>query len=239
MSFRPTLPRLALACLLSACAPATVTPPAAPPPVQQQPGAAADFHRADYEALRARGQPVLHIDAPASLIAITVRRGGALARLGHDHVVASRGVEGFVAPAAGRADFHFRLDQLSVDEPALRREAGLDTQPSAAAIEGTRNNMLAKVLDAERFPDVTVHAARDAAGAPDAPLNVAITLHGVTRTMAIPVLFDEDAAGRLAVSGSVTLNQSDFGLVPFSVMGGAMAVQDRMELRFRIVAAPR
>jgi hypothetical protein len=31
-------------------------------------------------------------------------------------------------------------------------------------------------------------------------------------------------------------NQSDFGIVPVSVLGGAMQVQDRLDLQFRILA---
>lgn len=175
---------------------------------------------------------VMKIDSAQSLIAVTVRRGGALARLGHDHVVASHDVTGTVQPAQNRADFQFRLDQMKVDEPDLRRVAGLEKQPSADAVDGTRTNMLTKVLDAERYPLVTVHAERGAAGD---PLDVAITLHGVTRSHRIPVALSE-AGGVMTVSGTLTLNQTDFGLVPFSVMGGAMAVQDRMELRFTLIA---
>jgi polyisoprenoid-binding protein YceI len=176
--------------------------------------------------------PVLTIDSTKSLIVVTVRRGGALARLGHDHVVASHDVTGTVRPAQNRADFQFRLDQMKVDEPDLRRAAGLETQPSADAIDGTRTNMLTKVLDAERHPLVTVHATRGAAGQ---PLDVSITLHGVTRGYRIPVDLRDDN-GVMTVAGALTLNQTDFGLEPFSVMGGAMAVQDRMELRFALVA---
>jgi polyisoprenoid-binding protein YceI len=176
--------------------------------------------------------PVLRIDSAASLIAVTVRRGGALARLGHDHVIASHDVSGTVAPAQNRADFQFRLDRMKVDEPDLRRAAGLTTQPSADAIDGTRTNMLTKVLDAERFPIVAIHAERSQAGQ---PLDVSITLHGVTRNQRVPVDLREEK-GVMTVSGTLTLNQTDFGLVPFSVMGGAMAVQDRMELRFSLVA---
>jgi polyisoprenoid-binding protein YceI len=176
--------------------------------------------------------PVLNIDSARSLIAVTVRRGGALARLGHDHVIASHDVTGTVQPSQNRADFQFRLDQMKVDETDLRRQAGLETQPSADAIDGTRTNMLTKVLDAERYPLVTVHAVRGAAGD---PLDVAITLHGITRSYRIPVDLHEEN-GAMTVSGTLTLNQTDFGLIPFSVMGGAMAVQDRMELRFTLLA---
>jgi hypothetical protein len=176
--------------------------------------------------------PVLHIATAQSLIAVTVRRGGVLARLGHDHVVASRAITGTVAPAQNRADFQFRLDQMTVDEAGLRAIAGLEKQPSPEAIEGTRTNMLTKVLDAERYPIVAIHAERVA---PGQPLQVAITLHGVTRRLAIPVDLREEN-GIVTVSGTVNLKQTDFDLVPFSVMAGAMAVLDQMELRFTLVA---
>ncbi|SEN14900.1 Polyisoprenoid-binding protein YceI [Duganella sp. CF517] len=218
----------ALMATLAACspprAPGDASGAAAPPPPPATTAAA--------PAPAPSAEHVLRIDSAASLIAVTVRRGGLLARLGHDHVIASRTVSGTVAPALNRADFQFRLDQLTVDEPELRRVAGLEKQPSADAIDGTRTNMLTKVLDAERFPVVSVRAERGAAGE---PLRVAITLHGVTRNYAIPVDLRDDN-GVMTVGGTVDLNQTDFGLVPFSVMGGAMAVQDKMELRFSLVA---
>lgn len=187
-----------------------------------------------YQKAAQAGKKVYQIDAAQSLITITVRRGGALARLGHDHVVASRTLQGFVAPDAGRADFHFRLDQMSVDEPALRTAAGLDTQPSADAIEGTRANMLNRVLEADRFPVVMLHAER--LGKTDS-VRLTVTLHGVTKSVDVPaaITLAKDA---LTASGQLRLLQTEFGITPMSVMGGAMTVQDPMELQFKIVAKP-
>ncbi|NGZ87360.1 YceI family protein [Duganella aceris] len=176
--------------------------------------------------------PQLRIDSAQSLIAVTVRRGGVLARLGHDHVVASHQITGTVSPAQNRADVQFRLDEMKIDEAGLRRIAGLEKQPSADAIEGTRHNMLTKVLDADRYPVVSIHAERAAKGQ---PLQVSITLHGITLTMAVPVELREEN-GNINIRGTFTLKQTDFGLTPFSVMGGAMAVQDQMELRFDLTA---
>lgn len=212
----------ATVCALSACSqvPPADAPAAAPAPTP------ATAPQAD------NAGPLLHIDSSQSLIAVTVRRGGVLARLGHDHVVASHAISGTVSPARNTADFTFRLDEMKVDEADLRQIAGLAKQPSADAIEGTRYNMLNKVLDASRFPLVRVHAERIANGQ---PLQVAITLHGVTRTLAIPVTLHEEQ-GAINVKGTVMLKQTDFGLTPFSVMGGAMAVQDEMELRFDLTA---
>ncbi len=125
---------------------------------------------------------------------------------------------------------------MTVDEPALRQAANLDTQPSDAAIAGTRANMLAGVLEADRFPVVTLHAQRIRENGSE--FRLAITLHGVTRDVVVPVRIDSGAEGVTAV-GALTLSQTDFGITPMSVMAGAMTVLDPMELRFRIVARAR
>jgi hypothetical protein len=215
---------VACAALLAACT------PRAP---EQQPLADAppDFPAAYYRQALAEGKPVFQVDTAQSLVTIVVRRDGRLARLGHDHVVAARDVAGFVAPAEGRADFYLRLDRLTVDEPALRAEAGLDTQPSAADIEGTRRNMLETVLEADKHPFVLLRVKSIAAQR----LSAALTLHGVTRDVEIPARI-EPGATEIAASGSFELKQTDFGIVPMSVLGGAIQVRDRMELRFAIRA---
>ena len=215
---------LLLLVFLAGCAARPVQPPTAP---------AQDFSEAWYLQAESAGKKILHIDAQQSLIAITVHRGGRLARLGHDHVVASRRVTGFAAPDDGRADFHFRLDEMTVDEPELRREAGFDIQPPAEAIDGTRRNMLTKVLEADRYPFVLLRAERVARD--ESMLRLTISLHDVTRTMDVPTQIENTPNG-LTASGTLSLLQSDFGIAPMSVMGGAIQVLDRMDLRFNIVA---
>ncbi|ATQ76617.1 hypothetical protein CR152_20425 [Massilia violaceinigra] len=222
---KPIRTYLTLLVLVAGCATAP-TPPPVPTP--------ADATFSWYQEA-ARTQQVLRIDTARSLITVTVRRGGTFARMGHDHVIASRSIEGFVAPDAGRADFRFRLDQMTVDETALRTKAGLTTQPDDDAIAGTRTNMLTRVLEAERFPLVTMHAER-AAGKGDT-LRLTVNLHGESRTVEVPTTIERSNDG-VTASGTLTLLQSDFGITPMSVMGGALTVRDPMELAFRIVATP-
>lgn len=94
--------------------------------------------------------------------------------------------------------------------------------------------MLVRVLDAERYPWVSIEARRTG---DNEVFEADITLHGVTRTVQLPVRVEQAADGRgLQASGSLLLKQSDFGIVPFAILGGAMAVQDQMELAFRITA---
>ncbi|WP_332861691.1 YceI family protein [Janthinobacterium svalbardensis] len=222
--------RTLLACACAVLASCTPLPPA-PAPALATPAAISAISA---PAWQLPGMRVLHIVPQESLLTITVRRGGALARLGHDHVIASRTVQGVVAPAPGRAQFQFRLDEMTVDEEGLRQAAGLTTVPSADAIAGTRHNMLVRVLDAERYPWVSIEARRTG---DQQVFDADITVHGVTRTVQLPVRIEQAADGRgLQASGSLLLKQSDFGIVPFAILGGAMAVQDQMELAFRITA---
>jgi hypothetical protein len=218
-----------VAAVLAACA-----VPAARPPVHEAPPPAG-FPDAFYQQMAQRGGRVLQIEPAASLVTIEVRRTGSLANLGHDHVVASHDVRGYVAPNDGRADLYIRLDQLVVDEPDLRAKAAFDTQPSEAAIAGTRENMLGK-FNAERHPYAVISVTglvTDAAGTRLA--DASITLNGTARTMRIPAKIEQGANG-LTVTGQVALEQTAFGITPFSILGGALQVQDRVDVRFEIRA---
>ena len=164
-----------------------------------------------------------------------VRRGGSFGQFGHDHVVASHDVKGSIVPVDGRADLYVSLDALTVDEPLLRAEAGFDTQPDADDIAGTRRNMLERVLDTRQFPYAQIVVNNTVNGGHDGWLRFALTLHGVTRLV--------DAAAELQttdeeilVTGTVAIDQTQFGMVPFSILGGAIFVQDRVKIRFRIRA---
>ncbi len=157
---RGVVAAIVLAGWLAGCA------PQAPPRADADGPPPAGFPGAHYRQAAARGQPVFEIDPAGSLVVIEVRRGGTLARLGHDHVIASHDVRGYVAPDEGRADLYLRLDRLVVDERELRAEAQFDTQPSDDAIAGTRANMLDKLgAEMHRYAIVGVRGVEsDAAG---------------------------------------------------------------------------
>lgn len=215
--------------LIAGCAP---QPPRPAEPAAQGP---ADFPTQHYLADAARGEAVFRIDPAGSLVVIEVRRAGSLARFGHDHVIASHDVQGYAAPGEGRADLYVALDRLIVDEPALRAEAGFDTRPSEADIAGTRENMLTRVLEVERYPFALVALSDVARDGDDPAASVAITLHGTTRTARIPigiVTTNEE----IVANGRMVLEQTDFGIAPLSILGGAIQVADEVNLRFQIRA---
>lgn len=213
---------------MTACAP--VLPP---PMVAENAPVPADFPVARYRQAEALGKKILRVESARSSIVVEVHRAGPLARLGHDHVVASHDVGGYVLVTEGVADLYIPLERLTVDETALRQEAGLDNRPSPEDIAGTRRNMLNRTLDAGHFPHALVHITRAAADSP--ALNVTVTLHGMTRSYEVPARIETVASG-LIIDGRMSLNQTDFGITPLSVLGGALQVQDSLDLRFHILA---
>lgn len=219
-----------LALLLAAALAACTGPRKGPPPVAAQPLPLDEYR----DALR-RGDVVYLLDGKDSLVTIRVYRAGPLARLGHDHVVASRDIRGLAAWSSGmviaRADLVMPLATLSVDEAELRAAAGLESGPSEEDIAGTYTNMLAS-LEAQAFPEAIIRVT-GAIAVPDTRLAVEVALHGMTRRYDVPVELSVSETG-FEVAGAFELLQSEFGIVPYSIFGGALSVADRLDVAFRL-----
>ena len=182
------------------------------------------------------------VDSPASRILITVRRGGMMASLGHNHIVASHDLQGFIlldrdSPQNPncRADFYAQLVNLEVDNAQLRAEAGLLTTPSEKDIAGTTSNML-NSIDAENFPFARLHSSDCLAALSGEQSEVALSIHGVSQKQKIAIEIEEVSDSKLILSGKFSILQTDFGIQPFSIMNGLIKVEDRLDLDFRIVA---
>jgi len=180
--------------------------------------------------------------AQESLLEILVYRGGAMAKLGHNHVIASHDLAGsvFVAkdPLATSFDIRVPVNQLTVDEPALRAAAGADF-PGAVpqnARDGTRVNLLsAALLDGANHPDIRLRATGFKAAGEGYEAAIEVTLKGETHLLHVPVSVARDGA-TLTARGEFPLKQSELGLKPFSVAMGTLLVLDDMRVRFTIVA---
>ena len=237
---RSVVPALWLAALtLAACAPPTRLPEEIP-----QPSAPNDFPETFYQDAARAGARVWRIDPQSSEVVVYVYRGGALARLGHNHVIASRDVRGYALMAESlrqsRADVYLPEWTMTVDDPALREAAGpgFDTEPSEGDIAGTRRNMLGDaVLSADKYPFVQLRVRAVERSGGRTELLSTVTLRGVSRELSIPAIVDISPE-RLTVSGTFDLKQSDFGITPFSVLGGKLVVKDEVRIAYRLSARP-
>lgn len=184
------------------------------------------------------------IVADESLLTLRVYRAGTLARLGHNHVIASRHLQGRLRLGASLADSSLSLTipvtLLTIDEPQLRALAGSDFEAAVpdSARSGTRDNLLgAALLDGSRFPGIEIESASLSGSLPGRVMaTLQIRVRDVQTRLELPVNVEQPDAATLVASGEATLRQSQFGLAPFSVMMGALQVQDEMQLQFRIVA---
>jgi polyisoprenoid-binding protein YceI len=184
------------------------------------------------------------VDPAASLLQILVYRGGVMARLGHNHVIASRQLEGTVYvtpdPLATRFDLSFPVDALTVDEPALREAIGPDFPPDVpqSARDGTRVNLLSEaLLDGVHHRVIRLRATDVRAAANGYEVDVQVDFKGSNYSLRVPVTVSREA-GALVASGQFPLRQSDLGLEPFSVAMGTLVVLDDMQVRFRLTARP-
>ena len=184
------------------------------------------------------------VSSSDSLLRILAFRGGALAKAGHNHVIASHDISGtfYVPDDVLRSTFelHIPVAQLTIDEPGLRTQEGADfpTEVPESAKEGTRKNMLSDaLLSGAQYPELTLVSQQIEPGslASSVRANVLVTVRGQTHTVAVPVSYSL-AGGELVASGDLTIKQTDLGLKPFSAMLGALQVQDELRVKFRIVA---
>jgi hypothetical protein len=159
---------------------------------------------------------------------VLVFRGGTAARLGHNHVLRAGDLR-VAWPAAGPV-LRFRLDALAVDPPAVRARLGpaFGSAMDDEARAGTRANLL-KALDAAAHPEVVVRTLQQVGEGGQRAVEAEITLHGVKRNQ----WFTVDVEGTRA-RGQVVVRQSDFGIQPFTVLGGLLAVQDALVVQFEL-----
>jgi polyisoprenoid-binding protein YceI len=226
---RGILPLVPLALLASCAQPEWVPEDTGAPPLPE---------RVYQQAARA-GEAVYRVDTQRSRVFLRTGRDGPMKSAGHDHVIASVDVEGLVLvsddPGKSRADLRLPLQQLVVDDPAYRERFGLEPGLPESAIEGTTRNMQEKVLESNLFPwataSVRVLSMQDA----QAELDVTVTVHGASFDYTMPADVDI-GQDTLRVSGSMTVQQSDFGLIPFSAAGGLLRVAEDIEIAFEIEA---
>jgi polyisoprenoid-binding protein YceI len=223
-------------CLGLAACPRPVQPPASSVPASVPPTAPpADV----------AGAAIYEIDPQASALHILVYRGGTFAKLGHNHVVSSKSLTGrvWMHRQLARSGFEiaFPVAELIVDDPDARRVAGDEFPPEIpeADKQGTRKNMLrAEVLDAESHPRVELKSVKVEGALPAPQVTARITIKQAARDVVVP-LNVRVTGDRLSATGEFALQQTDFGMKPFSVAMGALEVKDRLDVRFDIVAVKR
>jgi hypothetical protein len=174
-------------------------------------------------------------------VRVLVYRAGPLARLGHNHVVVNRSLRGAVKVAGGRSGFWLNLPAKAfvVDDAEARHEEGADFAADVPddAKSGTLQHMLsAAVLDAGEFPEIYLTGIGGPSGTHPMASTVTVRVAGHESTLEVSSFTFDIGSGSLSISGSLELRQSTLGLTPYSLMLGALQVQDALTVKFKIVA---
>ncbi|MDX1379657.1 MAG: YceI family protein [Xanthomonadales bacterium] len=224
-----------LCVLLAACQPQPVPDTSAPQPPPSQ--ASADWPPVAYQADDAHTWRVQPGDSRVDLV---VRRAGPLARFGHDHVLSTTAVEGWLrwnpeAPGSAHGDLRVAVAELDVDAPAARARHDVDGDPSADDIQDTRENLQREVLRAGQWPHVIVRLGPAERADGHWRVTTRVVLNGQAADYEVPVSIETD--GRtLVAAGTFDVLQSRHGIEPFSVLGGSLSVADAVTVVFDLRA---
>lgn len=179
------------------------------------------------------------IDPSTGYFRVVLLKEGLLSGLGHDHVIDLRGARGNfeIGDSSGSARVEVDVDSADIDVPRPRAEEGYLKEIPAGDRAKIRDGMRgAKGLDVARWPVVSfasdrIERVEGMKGTWD--VSGVFSLHGATRTVELPVTLAERPGGFWAW-GYLRLRPSDFGIKPFSVLGGLIRVQDEALVKFNL-----
>ena len=165
------------------------------------------------------------IDGNKSSLKIRVFKSGAFAAFAHDHEIEAPIAEGTIDSSD-----HASV-QLHVDSRKMRV---LDPEISADARAEIQHTMQsAKVLDVEKFPDIS-YQSTSVTGRGEGHWEVQgnLTLHGKKQPVTVKVLLESGH-----YRGSTSIKQGEFGIEPIRIAGGTVKVKDELKIEFDIVPA--
>lgn len=199
----------------------------------------ANFPEAFYlQAVKDVQNSIYRIDGKSSQILVRAYPGGAMASLGHEHIIASQDVQGYLlinkATRHCRADLFVPVNKLNVDDPQLRAAAGLDTNLSVNAIADTRENML-NSIDAANFPFALLHSSDCYGSLSGKESKFVLTIHGMQQARQLASSIQTNQEEQLIVSGGFSILQTEFGIEPFSLFNGLIKVDNKLDLTYKLI----
>jgi polyisoprenoid-binding protein YceI len=174
------------------------------------------------------------VDGERSQVLVDVGRAGLFKIAGHEHQVAVPDIAGEVVAdpeslAASSVRLLFRAAAVTV--------AGNEDPADRPKVQETMAS--ARVLDVARFPEIrfssqSVRGRKTADQAFELTIEGTLELHGVTKTLSLPVRVTLDGDG-LVAEARLAIRQKDFGIEPVSV-GGVVKVKDDLAISCRFLA---
>jgi polyisoprenoid-binding protein YceI len=174
------------------------------------------------------------VDPNASRVNVKVGAEG----YGHVHGIQGRLTSGTVELGGG-GELVFDMKSFAADPPEARQALGLSKPVSRSDQRKITANMLgADVLDVAHHPRAVfaIAATRpldgQAVGDPGRyQLQGEFTLHGVRRPLQlIATVEPSDRPSLFRMRGAFSILQSEYGMTPYSTLGGIVRVADKVEI---------
>jgi hypothetical protein len=162
------------------------------------------------------------VDLPHSHLTVYVYKQGLFSFLADNHVINAPIADASFDPQSKSIVLRVDANQMRVLDPRL----------SAGKRANVQSNMLGpQVLDAAKYPRIEFRSTsieNRANGVLHVDGN--LELHGQTR----PISFDAAPGENGAFTGSANVRQTDFGITPIRIAGGAVSVRDDVRVEFTI-----
>jgi polyisoprenoid-binding protein YceI len=185
--------------------------------------------------LHARAHSYKIVAAESSLW-VFVAKAGFFSAFAHDHEIGVQSFNGSVIVT--ETGVSGGALELAIDARSL---TVLDKKPSAEDKQKIRDAMHNEVLESAKYQKITFKSAsvsnvkQTGENVFSLVVNGELTLHGVTKRLAVPASVTITPQQLRAV-GKYTLKQTDFGIKPYSAAGGAVKVKNEVVVNFNIVA---
>jgi polyisoprenoid-binding protein YceI len=164
------------------------------------------------------------IDTEKSVMTVRVYKAGLFSALGHDHEIAAPIARGAVDTTARQVELYTKAGALQVRDPEVSDKDRAEIQSTMLGPE---------VLDAEHHPEIVFRSTgAEPMGADSWNVHGNLTLHGQTRALAVEV---RETGGHYV--GTSRFRQTDFGIKPVKLAGGAIRVKDEIRIEFDIQLA--
>ena len=161
-------------------------------------------------------------------------------RLGHEHGVEGRVKSGHLNLEAteNSGEIVFDMQSFKADTDVARKHVGLEGTTDAQEQTEVTQTMTGKgVLDVKQHPTATFTVAsskrlevKSADGHPQYELAGEFNLHGKKQPLTVTAAAVAEKDGKQHLSGQFTIKQTDFGIKPYSAVGGLVSVKDELKI---------
>lgn len=168
------------------------------------------------------------LDADNGELRILTGVAGRAAKMGHRLTIAMRtwaATAQWAGDSPTTAELTVAVDSLEV----VSGEGGVT--PLAGPEKGVARSNALKSLDAKKYPQIRFTADDVAKTDGGYRLSGSLEIHGTTRPQVVDLAV-ADQGGMWEMSTQVRLNQSDFGVKPYSLFMGSLKVADEVTIDF-------